>query len=180
MTRPERKTGKKISVGVSDDLRLLSSGRRDNPHRKGQKPQGREFYHIVRCGKRRKSRQLPQTFVVSRTRTMMQDTTFQANMVSLKCSMLISIAVFYFLFLFLRNPHPHSGFSSASESSWSILEAWQKSDLIFATLMPPFLLAYLGFFCFFLFLLAFFRFMFYVVCARVWYLALRHNNLLIT
>ena len=147
--------------------------------------------------------------------------------------------IFFFFFLFLRNPHPHSGFSSASESSWSILEAWQKSDLIrplisdhikgplvtafrsplmkaldrsvetlglwivtssvtfiksanqcsfklclsdliFATLMLPFLLAYLGFFCFFLFLLAFFRFMFYVVCARVWYLALRHNNLLIT
>ena len=31
---------------------------------------------------------------------MMQDTTFQANMVSLKCSMLISIAMFYFLLFF--------------------------------------------------------------------------------
>ena len=120
----------------------------------------REFYHIVRCGKRRKSRQLPQTFVVSRTRTMMQDTTFQANMVSLKFSMLISITVFYFLFLVLRSPHPHSGFSSASESSRSILAARQKSDLIFATLMLPFLLAYSGFFCFYLFLQAFFLFFF--------------------
>lgn len=118
----------------------------------------------MRCGKRRKSRQLPQTFVVSRTRTMMQDTTFQANMVSLKCSMLISIAVFYFLFLFLRNPHPYYGFSSASESSRSILEAWQKSDLIFATLMPPFLLfRFLLFLSFSISFFSFFLFMFYVV-----------------
>lgn len=35
VTRPERKTGKKISVGVSDDLRILLSGRRDNPHGEG-------------------------------------------------------------------------------------------------------------------------------------------------
>ena len=122
----------------------------------------------MRCGKRRKSRQLPQTFVVSRTRIMMQDTTFQANMVSLKCSMLISIAMFIFFFFFAKSSSPY-GFSSASESSWSILEAWQKSDLTFATLMPPFLQAYLGFFCFFLFLLAFFLFFFlcFMYCVRV-------------